>query len=62
MQPRTPTRSVTRTYVRSVSLPTGETRYQASVVISQTRETMTATRRSLLTAVRAARKKAGVRG
>jgi hypothetical protein len=60
MKPRVPTKAVTRTYVRGVTAPDGEQRYQASVVIGGTKETLTATRRSRLTAVRAARKKAGV--
>jgi hypothetical protein len=60
MKPRSPTKAVTRTYVRGVVSPGGELRYQASVVIGGTKETMTATRRSRLTAVRAARKKAGI--
>jgi len=60
MKPRAPTKAVTRTYVRNTLSPEGELRYQASVVIGGTRETLTATRRSRLTAVRAARRKAGI--
>ena len=60
MKPRTATRTVTRTYVRKTLSPDGEVRYQASVAVGGTKDVLTATRRSLLTAVRAARKKAGV--
>ena len=61
MQPRAPTRAVTRTYVKTVRSPGDRDRYQASVVVARTRETLTATRDSLLAAVGAARKRAGVR-
>ena len=60
MKPRAPTHTVTRTYVRKTLSPEGETRYQASIAVGSTKDVLTATRRSLLTAVRAARKKAGV--
>jgi len=61
MKPRAPTHTLTRTYVRTKTSPAGETRYQASVVVPSSRETLTATRRTLMTAVRAARAKAGIR-
>ena len=60
MKPRAPTRTVTRTYVHKTLSPEGETRYQASVAVGGTKDVLTATRSKLLTAVRAARKKAGV--
>ena len=61
MQPRIPTPSISRTYVRVRTNDRGERRYEASVVVAQTGQRLTSTRTSYRAALKEARRKAGIR-